>query len=965
MAEDLVLAWQNKLRDFHAAGDYPLINDLMILEIATMLGGIEPIKEKPIHTQYRKLDTVNDSQLAEIFSSLQDNVRETRIDPETPIGIVAATSISEPIYQGGLRTFHYAGVLTKKDAFDLLNTEVGTLPNKNALVAMALKPEIRFNKNRCKQIAYGLRRSVLSDYVGIVKDQPALRDFHISGAVEAAKHAMDAFDSDERYEVLEKKIRNGEEIIEVAGDRLPAYDKAYQEYWRLYNLRSQAAIESDSINDYFFYLKTPRQLDENPPSGAEDHIDSDGELVRAGEQILNYPVDLWTIVRRQIKSADGMFRTVEAFPNLFNNATMEEKTVTVGDEVVQGVVLRFPYLTRSLSVGLIDTLNRLEFCNNCKLPTTLAKLVHKAGKGDKEKVEDEEWESTAPVTEYDRALVKAVLEETQIKSNPDDGMSEEDLKASLIAKLDRMDDSSLEQLRDEAVGLLEVDMTESDRYDFELAELGRILRRCGGCGMGWFNISASAVKVDYGTSIQDYDRVITEQDVQRGDYDSEDLGLVKDFKIEDEKVLINVGQHIGSLDFKINGRSTVYPEDVGFITYPGVSRKGQNSDYPIHFAHGGRLPNDLIEDEYYILISYKDIVDSRMNNFRGHFETAQDFEWCDFSRTTTNNMKQVERVLGIEAARMQLAHNMFNAQGNGATIENAGNSSPVHFKHYMLLADSLCRGISVAHARSGSASVSGLAATKGSRTVKDPETGKITAYLSVLAQAAYERQVEVLLSAAPYALVDDLKHPTSSQVVGQAIPFGTLGGAITGRYSRTPTKRIQILKASCAKLENEINAYCVDLTFSPWTGEGGISDMANIYPFGEDGDPIPIYPQIVERHNILRNDSGFKSLLDAWGVHLRELEELLDDYGLSEANARQVVKPTQPSTNRQGNYTGQQLVKAPRRTEEEVEELNRQAVRSGSRIRYGRKFDSYPHTDEEAAAELQKLQSMVEEFTSE
>ena len=972
MAEDLVLAWQKRLRSLHAAGAYSHINDLMLLEIATMLGGIDPITEKPLHDQYRTLDSVNDSQLEEMFSTLQENVLETRIDAETPIGPVAATSISEPIYQGGMRTFHYAGVLTKKDAWDLLNMEIGVIPNKTALVAMALKPEIRFDKARCDQIAYGIRRSALGDYVGVVKDHPALRDFHISGTVEAAEKRMEAFEPDDRYEVLEKVLEDGE-VIEVAGKRLPAFDKAYKEYWRLYNLRSQAAIDSDSIDSYFLYLKTPRQLDENPPD-AETHVDRQGVVVNAGEQVLKQG-ELRRIVHRQIHTADGSFRTVggEDHPLflLFKNAKIELKTVTVGDEEVEGVVLQFPLLTRGLSVGLIEKLQQLEFCNYCHWPVTLAKLVHKTGKKDVKKVDDEEWESTAPVTEYDRSLVRAVLEETRIKTNPDESMSEEDLKASLLGKLDRMDDDTLEKIQDEAVGLIEVDMSESDRYDFEIAELSRDVRCCKNpscIGGGWYNASASAVRVDYGINILDYDRVVTQVDVDRGDYSTDELGKVKDFKAEDEKVLIDVGQHIGGLDYKINGRPTIYPEDIGFITYPGVSRKGQNSDYPIHFAHGGRLPNDLIEDEYYILVSYKDIEDSRMKSFRGHFETAEVFDSCDFPRTTTNSVQQIERVLGIEAARMQLAHNMFNAQGNGATIENAGNSSPVHFKHYMLLADSLCRGISVAHARSGSASVSGIAAEKGARTeiiTNDKGEQEVVAYQSVLAQAAYERQVEVLLSAAPFALVDDLKHPTSSQIVGQAIQSGTLGGAITGRYSRTPTKRIQIMQRYCDQRESEINDYAISLTQSPWTGEMGISDIANIYPFNEDGEPIPIYPQIVARRAILLNDADFQNMLSGWGVMLRGLEELLDDFGLSEANAKRVVKPEKPSKTRGGPYQGRRLVEAPRRTKEEIEELNRQAVRSGSGIRYGRAYDAYPQTNDEFVAESQKLQAMVEEFTNE
>ena len=810
MAEDLVLEWQNVLRD-SITDQHPDVNDLLLLELATKFGAIDPYSKKPVSRHYRKPSTVTPKQILTILDGLQAQFRDIKIDPMTPIGPMAATSISEPIYQGGMRTFHYAGVLTKKDALQLLNTEVGNIPNKNALIALALPPETRFNENAAKQIAKGLTRSVLGHYVGIIKNHPGYRQLILSDAVGKAERAMRGFPQQKKY--------SGEE-----------YSKEYQElintYRQMQQLFVEDAVEAGKSDSFFIYLKH------------DDEIKDDTQRLKIGE--------LETILRRQLKTSDGMFRTVGKEDNplhlIWKNAKLEEQVVQVGDKEYEGWAFSFPYLTSRLKIGFMETIARLEFCNNCHRVSTLAKLVHKAGRKGTGKVVDDSWDTDRPTTEYNATAVASLLEEADVRKNPP------------------LTDEELEDLQDEAVGLIEIDMSTSDRYDFEIAELGRQIRRCspsqGGCGMGWYNVQTKLIPFNFGPGYEDHQK--TNED-----------GFIGDYKFEDLNRDIDIMKHIGSLK-----EDTVYPAEVGFVSYPGASRQGQQSDYPLAFMHGGRLINDPIMDEFYILVNYKDVNDGRMNNFKGHFQTASMSDFIDFNRTTTSAAKQVELVLGIEAARTQLAHNMFNAQGNGDAIAVAGNSSPVLYKHYLLLADTLTSGIKITNARAGSGSVSGAAANKGRRT--EIVDGEPVYYSSVLAQA-YERQTQVLLQAAPLGLVDDLNAPVSAQVAGQPERRGTTGGATTGKYASVPTVDLINKKSVLAGILNQVNQYSFEKIGRTWAGEAQ-SLSSFISEVGKD--EFGIGTIVRQQADTMLQDEDFVALLEEWRIARDDLEQLLESHDL-------------------------------------------------------------------------------------
>ncbi|WP_135364195.1 DNA-directed RNA polymerase subunit A'' [Halosimplex halophilum] len=122
-----------------------------------------------------------------------------------------------------------------------------------------------------------------------------------------------------------------------------------------------------------------------------------------------------------------------------------------------------------------------------------------------------------------------------------------------------------------------------------------------------------------------------------------------------------------------------------------------------------------------------------------------DLEGVDASRTTCNNIHEIHRNLGIEAAREAIINETMN------TLEEQGLDD-VNIRHLMLVADIMTnRGSIESIGRHG---ISGN---------KD----------SVLARAAFEVTVNHLLDAAIHGEVDDLNGVTENVIVGKPIKLGT------------------------------------------------------------------------------------------------------------------------------------------------------------------------------------------------
>ncbi len=119
-------------------------------------------------------------------------------------------------------------------------------------------------------------------------------------------------------------------------------------------------------------------------------------------------------------------------------------------------------------------------------------------------------------------------------------------------------------------------------------------------------------------------------------------------------------------------------------------------------------------------------------------------EGVDPTRTITNNIKEIEEVLGIEAARTAIIREVLDV------LENQGLD--VDVRHIMLLADAMTW-----HGEVRQVGRHGIAGTKP----------------SVLARAAFEVTVKQLAEAAVFGEVDKLTGVTENIIVGQPIPLGT------------------------------------------------------------------------------------------------------------------------------------------------------------------------------------------------
>jgi len=127
------------------------------------------------------------------------------------------------------------------------------------------------------------------------------------------------------------------------------------------------------------------------------------------------------------------------------------------------------------------------------------------------------------------------------------------------------------------------------------------------------------------------------------------------------------------------------------------------------------------------------------------FGDVLDIEGVDASRTTCNNIHEIYRNLGVEAARETLINETMN------TLEEQGLDD-VNVRHLMLVADIMTN--------EGTIESIGRHGISGSKD-------------SVLARAAFEVTVNHLLDAAIHGEVDDLNGVTENVIVGKPIKLGT------------------------------------------------------------------------------------------------------------------------------------------------------------------------------------------------
>ncbi|MFH1590650.1 MAG: DNA-directed RNA polymerase subunit A'' [archaeon] len=145
-------------------------------------------------------------------------------------------------------------------------------------------------------------------------------------------------------------------------------------------------------------------------------------------------------------------------------------------------------------------------------------------------------------------------------------------------------------------------------------------------------------------------------------------------------------------------------------------------------------------DDEYIIITFG-------SNLKDLFK----LEFVDAAKTTTNHIKEIALVLGIEAARTAIVNEVFKV------IESQGLN--VDVRHIMLVADTMC--------------VSGF--VKGITRY-----GIVSQKSSVLARASFETPIKHIIAAALIGEKDHLNSVIENVMLNQAVPVGTgLPGLIT------------------------------------------------------------------------------------------------------------------------------------------------------------------------------------------
>jgi DNA-directed RNA polymerase subunit A" len=126
-------------------------------------------------------------------------------------------------------------------------------------------------------------------------------------------------------------------------------------------------------------------------------------------------------------------------------------------------------------------------------------------------------------------------------------------------------------------------------------------------------------------------------------------------------------------------------------------------------------------------------------------------EEADTARTITNDIYEVEKHLGIEAARQAIINEIFRV------IEDQGLN--IDIRHIMLAADTMCM----------TGEIKGIT-----------RYGIVGEKVSVLARASFETPIKHIIDAALVGEVDNLNSVVENAMLNQPVPMGTgLPGLIT------------------------------------------------------------------------------------------------------------------------------------------------------------------------------------------
>ena len=686
-----------------------------------------------------------------LLKSMQKNHQENSVSPGEAVGIIAAHSISEVYTQTTLRTFHYAGLVGTLAPGNDIEKVIGTTSTMPTRHVVALKPEYRMNLNEAKRLANKLTRWKLEQlfHVNLLDNKDSAYDTLIKD--------IDEFPENEKYVDLPD---NHPIILK----RKKAYGSDFNPKEDMYDPYNYSPEYQDLLNRRNIYLDRAK----------EDLVN------RVGENEYGYSIDVvpkYSSVGSmgENKELPPFFMTLEELkPHLERSlvdSTGERKSSSMkgwsfagisiinnGDKITitipKGVFPRKSVWMMALNFSQV--LKQLEFCSGC------GGILSVFSKGEF-KDRSIRYEVDESIDQTAKEHYASILSSINVETLDDDPefFDEDYLRTNPVSEK-----GEIEEVQNNASGMLRVEPAPSELY-FISVERNANWRNCRECGGGWWNTAAGVAQV------KDYRPQTLEQMLGA---DSSEITDVATLVFES----MTSNEDLSSYPFAWKDHQFEPP--------------GPNINYSQNATMIDAMPANPLPGEYYLQVAPLEEITTD-NNWKGSVYCAGHFSHlvgqydqkgnyqpptfleADSSRCLTTNLHQIEKTLGIEAARQMTFQVLSQLYSGGQWLQ--GFQTRIDDRHFMLLADTFTNTGRLKGAPASNASISGVNATKGIAGNKS----------AVLSMASYERPLDVLMkktgAAAIMGIVDPLDEPISAQIVGTEMKIGSGTHPDSGRYDLT------------------------------------------------------------------------------------------------------------------------------------------------------------------------------------
>ncbi|MBI2145303.1 DNA-directed RNA polymerase subunit A'' [Candidatus Woesearchaeota archaeon] len=240
--------------------------------------------------------------------------------------------------------------------------------------------------------------------------------------------------------------------------------------------------------------------------------------------------------------------------------------------------------------------------------------------------------------------------------------------------------------------------------------------------------------------------------------------LVKETKLKDIALEFSINVAEGKVEVQLDGSKmrelgitdTVLEKALKFAAKGvGVDIKGDTAVLKLKSKEGGvsdvfRLKEKVKDAFVRGIRGVSQVLPVRKNNeyviltFGSNLKKVLQLPFVDETRTTTNDVFEIEDTLGVEAARQAIIDEVFKV------IETQGLN--VDIRHLMLVADVMC----------ADGKVKGIT-----------RYGVVRDKASVLARASFETPIKHIINASLYGDIDKLTSVVENVMLNQPVPVGT------------------------------------------------------------------------------------------------------------------------------------------------------------------------------------------------